>query len=335
MVGIVVFAVSPSYVGKLIGRIIFGLGFEPLEVCQDAILVRWFGGQKRRGPSLPFSFAICFALSIFGQFLGLNVIPMLHAYVGDLNKVYYVVAILCVTGWVSNVVYVLMDINASAELKLDSHQEHDVVTPLAIKQFPISFWLLMAISFFGYSCQYVFMIFASDYMHEKWGYQPINASHMASLVYLLGMLIAPLVGFFIEKKGHATSFMGCGLIIFAVSSIMMMLLPPEFSPLLPLLLMGVAYAAVPASIWSVVASIIPEHLSGTAYGTLTAFISLSLVVVPFCVGRIRDTFGSYEPMHLLFTFCGILSFVGVIVLCKYTDMLPAPTHEPLKELEVV
>jgi len=41
--GTAIFAFMPGFWGKIIGRFVFGLGMEPLEVCQDAIIVRWFG----------------------------------------------------------------------------------------------------------------------------------------------------------------------------------------------------------------------------------------------------------------------------------------------------
>ena len=67
--GTAIFAFSPNYYGKMVGRVVFGLGFESLEVTQDAIITRWFftdtSSPRYLFISPCYSFLMIYLISIF------------------------------------------------------------------------------------------------------------------------------------------------------------------------------------------------------------------------------------------------------------------------------
>lgn len=114
MFGSVIFALSPNYYGKVAGRAVFGLGFEPLEVTQDAILSKWFFDDSlntRGHPSLSFSYGFTFATSQLGQLIGTNLLPVLGEY--SLFYCYSTVALVCILGVCSNLVLIFLDYRAA------------------------------------------------------------------------------------------------------------------------------------------------------------------------------------------------------------------------------
>ncbi len=113
-IGAVIFALSSNYYGKVVGRAVFGLGFEPLEVTQDAILSKWFFDDtisSSKHPSLSFSYGFTFATSQLGQLIGTNLLPVIGEF--DLFYCYSIVAIVCILGVCSNLVLVFLDYRAA------------------------------------------------------------------------------------------------------------------------------------------------------------------------------------------------------------------------------
>lgn len=50
-------------------------------------------------------------------------------------------------------------------------------------------------------------------------------------------------------------------------------------PVVPLVLMGIAYAILAASLWPLVALIVPKQILGTAYGLMQSILSLGLGIM--------------------------------------------------------
>lgn len=343
VIGLAIFALSPTFWGKILGRIIFGAGFEPLEVCSDAIVMRWYGSSKveakdghvkyRVGaPSIPLAFSLLFSTGIFGQFLSLNILPaVLSAFNKDLRSVYLLVTGIAVVALCVNVVFAIMDYIGSRKLELESTAS-ETISFKVLTYFPATYWLLMGVCVAGYSCQYVFMIYASDYIHEKWGYDDIKSGNWASIVYLFSIVLSPAVGYFVERRGQALTLMGMGCLFFAFGCIIMGAITPNYLPAVPLILMGLAYSLVPATVWSSIGDVIPEPLAGTGFGIMTAIMSFTYLIIPTGVGAIHDAFNSYDYMNYAFAAAALLSFGGVLWIAKIEPDLNLPVRARRKDL---
>lgn len=128
VLGVTLFAVSPSFYGKLVGRLIFGVGLEPMEVCQDALLVRWFAGVSETSeddesgcecqklpsnslskyPSFSFALSVTFSVNMLGQLIGLVVLPLVAKMSGQLSVAFQVVTLACfVSLLITGVIFVV------------------------------------------------------------------------------------------------------------------------------------------------------------------------------------------------------------------------------------
>lgn len=343
VIGLGTFALVPTLWGKILGRFIFGAGFEPLEVCSDAIVMRWYGGSKvdakdgtRRyrvgAPSVPLAFSLLFSTGIFGQFLSLNVLPsVLNALNKDLRSVYLLVTGIGILALCVNVVFSIMDYIGSRKLELESTAS-EAISFKVLTYFPATYWLLMGVCVLGYSCQYVFMIYASDYIHEKWGYNDVQSGNWASIVYLFAIVLSPAVGYFVERRGQALTLMGIGCLFFAFGCIIMGTITSNYLPAVPLILMGIAYSLVPATVWSSIGDVIPEPLAGTGFGIMTAIMSFTYLIIPTAVGAIHDAYNSYDYMNYVFAAAALLSFGGVLWIAKIEPDLNLPVRARRKDL---
>ena len=84
------------------------------------------------------------------------------------------------------------------------------------------------------------------------------------MVYLISAFASPICGFLIDLVGYNTlwvngailaTIMAHGLLTFTF-----------LNPYVGMVLMGVAYSLLAASLWPMVALIVPKHQLGTAYG---------------------------------------------------------------------
>jgi hypothetical protein len=50
-------------------------------------------------------------------------------------------------------------------------------------------------------------------------------------------------------------------------------------PILPLVLMGIAYSILAASLWPLVAFLVPKQMLGTAYGLMQSIQNLGLAIM--------------------------------------------------------
>jgi MFS family permease len=343
VIGLAVFALVPTLWGRILARIIFGAGFEPLEVCSDAIVMRWYSsnrmeakdGSKRfkvGAPSIPLAFSLLFSTGIFGQFLSLNVLPsVLASFNKNLTSVYLLVTAIGVSALVVNVVFAFMDWYGSRKLEVE-HTASESISFKVLTHFPLTYWLLMGVCVTGYSCQYVFMIYASDYIHEKWGYDDIKSGQWASIVYMFAIVLSPVVGYFVERRGQGLTLMGIGCLFFAFGSIIMGSITPNYLPAVPLVLMGIAYSLVPATVWSSISDVIPETLAGTGFGIMTAIMSFTYLIIPSGVGAIHDYWNSYEYMNFVFAACALISFGGVLWIARIEPELNLPPRARRRDL---
>jgi len=95
--------------------------------------------------------------------------------------------------------------------------------------------------------------------------------------------------------------------------------------MIPLFLLGIAFALVPAAMWPSVARIIPEHLLGTAYGFMFTVQNFGLMGVPILMGYTLDINNrgvaegdplDYTYTILLLSILGMLGIVFALLLKK-------------------
>jgi MFS family permease len=96
----------------------------------------------------------------------------------------------------------------------------------------------------------------------------------------------------------------------------------HFSAFLPMIMMGVAFALVPAVMWPTVMLIVPQDRLGKAFGLMTMVQSIGLMGFNLLIGWVNDLAGAgranpggYRPGLWLFSASVLLGF-GVAILLR-------------------
>jgi MFS family permease len=140
------------------------------------------------------------------------------------------------------------------------------------------------------------------------------------------ILLTPIIGNYIDKKGKAASTMMLGATLLFISHLIFAVAPPSM-PLyiFAILLLGVAFSLVPASLWPSVPKVVEERYLGSAYAVVFLIQNWGLGLIPAFIGIILtavnpgvaealaggDTTARYDytvPM-LVFASLGVLALV--------------------------
>lgn len=99
---------------------------------------------------------------------------------------------------------------------------------------------------------------------DKFGFTPDAANTVNSIVYLISAVASPLFGFIIDLTGRNVAWVFCATFSTIVAHSLLAF--TFLNPYVGMVLMGLSYSMLAASLWPLVALIIPEYQLGTAYG---------------------------------------------------------------------
>jgi MFS family permease len=129
------------FIVAIIGRVIFGLGAESLNVCQSTIVSRWFIGKE-----LALALGINISISRLGSvFNNYSMPPMADA--TSLGWALTFGFFLCIGSWFSGFVLTIMENHSNKVDNQDGRlkdDEKEVFRWSDIKDFSLSFWLIAA-----------------------------------------------------------------------------------------------------------------------------------------------------------------------------------------------
>ena len=165
-----------------------------------------------------------------------------------------------------------------------------------------------------------------------------TASQYVSYFPIGAMILTPPIGFFLDKKGFGASMMMYGAILLTVSHLIFALVPAE-SFTVPvalgtIVILGVAFSLVPASMWPSLPKVVEDRYLGSAYGLTFWIQNMGLLGVPILIGWALSASNpgvseqilagaegikyNYMVPELIFAGFGVLAFILSFYL-KYID----------------
>ncbi len=302
---------SPELKMMLLGRFFFGLGAETSIVVVSKVLVKWF-----KGKDLALAFGLKVGFGRLGTFLALRLSPVLAE--DKLNIAIWFAAILVMIGLLVFCIYMLMDLaydkqqKASQEVKETAEKDEgfrisDIVTLLTNRSY--IFIALLCVTF--YSAVFPFLAFAPDFFANKFGLSAVESGEIASYLPLATLIFTPLFGFLIDRYGRSATAMIFGsLVLLAVHSIFAF---THISPVVPMLMLGLAFSLVPAAMWPSTVRLVEEKQIGTAYGLMYSIQNLGLWAFPLLAGYILDISNDGKTQNLDYT-STLMMFAGLSLL---------------------
>ncbi len=302
-------------------------GSESLVVAQSAILARWFKGKE-----LALAFGIALTISRLGTLFSFNTEQLIANYFGDYRAALWAAVILCLVSFGAALVYWAMDVHGARELKLEETGADEKVNLKDVSRFPTSFWYVAVLCVTFYSAIFPFTALSTDFFHDKWGL-PLQASgnggffeqvfanflHMfstaggtTSIIIFASMVFAPFAGQLVDKIGRRATLMIFGSLLMIPAYLLMgfTTIPPRW----PMIMLGAAFVLVPAAMWPSVPLIVPEELTGSAFGLITMIQNIGLALFPLLNGKLRDVTNSYTASMLMFASLGLVGLVFAVLL---------------------
>lgn len=318
MIGAVITASKGDLATMATGRLIFGLGAESLIVAVTTVIAKWFTGKE-----LSFAFGLNLTVARLGSFAALNSPTLAKSLFSDWQKPLFISVAAGVVSVLAVIVYFSMESRASRKYRLARAEDVDAV-PLGtffstIKQMnKSSFWFITLLCVTFYSAIFPFQTFAVKFFIEQHGLSREMAGFTSSFITFAAMIGTPLFGFIIDRVGRRASMMMLGSVL--LIPVYLLLIYTRLHPLVPMVMMGVAFSLIPAAMWPSVALIIEQERLGTAYGLMTMIQNIGLAGFNLLIGYVNDMSGSYTAGMWIFS---MLGFAGMLFayLLKKSDAL--------------
>ena len=288
---------SPELKMMLLGRFFYGLGAETSIVVVSKILVKWFKGRD-----LALAFGLKVGFGRLGTALALNLSPIIADGGAKLSTAIWFAAVLVLAGLLAFMVYMLMDLKLDRQLALveekkiaEKFQFRDIIKLLTNPAYVLI--ALLCVTF--YSAVFPFNAFAPDLLLHKFGMSEVESGRFTSLMPIATLIFTPIFGLFIDKRGRAATLM-----IFGSLALLLVHLSFAYTyipPFIPMILLGIAFSLIPATMWPSMVKLVDDKIIGTAYGLMYSIQNLGLFLFPILAGIILDVSNPDNPETLDYT----------------------------------
>ena len=309
----------------MFGFMIFGCGCEMAGTTVSKILAKWFKGKE-----MALAMGLEMAIARLGVFAAMWFAPMLSERfaVDGTNSIVaplLFASALLVIGLLNFFVFTIMDAKFDQQLvaigeataEKDPEEEFHVSD---LKQIFSSkmFWIIALLCVLYYSAIFPFQRFATNFLEETLNISNAEAAGLFKWFPILAMVLTPFLGAFIDYKGKGASMMLLGAVIMiachCVFAFVLPAYPSKALALVTILVLGVSFSLVPASMWPSVPKIIDEKVLGSAYCLIFWVQNVGLCLVPLLIGKLRVATNGYLVPMIVFASFGVLAFLLSLAL---------------------
>ena len=304
----------------MFGFMIFGCGCEMAGTTVSKILAKWFKGKE-----MALAMGLEMAIARLGVFGAMWLSPMIsqHFAINGTNSVtapLLFASLLLVIGLLNFFVFSILDKQFDNQLieageMTAVHDPEDEFHVSDLKQIFSSkmFWIIALLCVLYYSAIFPFQRFATNFLEETLQIDNAEAAGLFKWFPILAMVLTPFLGAFIDYKGKGASMMLLGALIMIVChsifAFVLPLYPSKGLALASILVLGVSFSLVPASMWPSVPKIIDEKVLGSAYCLIFWVQNIGLCLVPLLIGKLRVATNGYLVPMMVFASFGVLAFL--------------------------
>ena len=310
----------------MFGFMIFGCGCEMAGTTVSKILAKWFKGKE-----MALAMGLEMAIARLGVFAAMWLSPMISEKfaVDGTNSVVAPLlfsAALLVIGLLNFFVFTVMDKTLDRQ-ELNDQMVNDPMVNDAdefhvsdLKQILTSkmFWIIALLCVLYYSAIFPFQRFATNFLEETLAISNAEAAGLFKWFPILAMVLTPFLGAFIDYKGKGASMMLLGAVIMTACHLVFAFVLPAYPSktlaLVTILILGVSFSLVPASMWPSVPKIIDEKVLGSAYCLIFWVQNVGLCLVPLLIGKLRVATNGYLVPMIVFASFGVLAFLLSLAL---------------------
>ncbi len=271
-----------------IGFAIFGCGVEMAGVTVSKGIVKWFKGKE-----LALAMGVEMAIARLGVFAVFRLSPYLADGV-NITLPVAVCTLLLLVGFISFAIYFIYDKRLEATENVELEKEDPFhFSDLKTIFTSTTFLVVAGLCVLFYSGIFPFQKFASDMLSSRLEITAMEASALFSYFPIGAMALTPLLGAFLDNKGKGATMLMCGAILMTVCHIIFALTPEAMftKPLAfgAIILLGISFSLVPASLWPSVPKLVDNKVLGSAYSVIFWIQNVGLMIVPLVIGGALDT----------------------------------------------
>ena len=304
-----------------LGFMIFGCGCEMEGTNVSKILAKWFKGQE-----MALAMGLEMAIARLGVFGVMWIAPLISEKFDNsiLAPVGFCGALL-VIGLINFIIFGIMDrkfdsqlVDAGLATAEKSPEDEFHISDLKAIFTSKMFWIVSLLCVLYYSAIFPFQRYATNFLEETLAIDAASAAKLFSCFPILAMVMTPMLGIFLDRKGKGATMLMFGSIIMIVCHLSFAFILPAFPQkwfaLLLIVVLGISFSLVPAALWPSVPKIIDEKILGSAYCLIFWVQNIGLCLVPMLIGSLRASTGSYFVPMLVFSSFGVLAFILSIYL---------------------
>jgi MFS family permease len=311
-------AFSPSFFDMAIGRLLFGIGSETLNIGVLAAVAQYFARGR-----LAFAMGFLLAFGRAGSFAAdMSPTWFARAYAHGWQPPLVIATAIAGISLIAALVYCQVDhrygVPRSSRLA--------AAKPLAARHlfhFGVAYWLLLVLCVLWYSVMYAFRsTFSIEYFQHAHGLDLATAGAMNSYVFLAAMFATPTFGWLCDRIGRYAPMLALGTLLLPLSMLTMAF--TGWSLWIATTLIGLSFSLVPAVIWPLTSKRVSPQRFGTALGLMWVVQNAGIGTANLVAGGLNDAAqasalnpAGYQPMMLFFTATSAVGF-GVALLLWFT-----------------
>jgi len=314
LIGAILTAWSPRFGVMAAGRLVFGMGAESLIVAITTALAKWF-----RGKELSFAMGINLMIARGGTWMAQNS-PTWAKSAYDSWQMPWIIGVgfvsLCVIG---PALYWMLEARAEKRYDLGQAGEVDKLVISDIFRFGRSYWYLVALCLLFYSAIFPFETFAVKFFMDAHHTSRELGGFLLSVLTLCTIFGTPLFGLLSDFVGRRALLMIFGALLLV--PVFLMMAYTGVSLYVPMGMLGLAFALVPAIIWPSVAYIVEQKTLGTALGLMTMVQNIGMASLNYLLGWANDSRhasaanpAGYQLMLQILTVMGVLAVIFAVAL---------------------
>ncbi len=308
-----------------IGFMLFGCGVEMAGITVSKGIVKWFKGKE-----MALAMGLEMAIARIGVAAAVLISPF-FARLGntvDVSRSVMFSVILLLIGLICFLVYFFMDKKLEKEMGESGEEPEE---PFHLKDLGKIFssgvfWLVALLCVLYYSAIFPFQKYAINMLQCNLGFSESDAGLVFSVFPLGAAVITPFLGSFLDYKGKGATMLIFGALLLIICHVTFALALPALRGTLlatvvafmAIILLGISFSLVPASLWPSVPKLVDNRLLGSAYAVIFWIQNIGLFAFPMLIGSVLRSVnvGVEDPLQynytipmLIFASCGVVALV--------------------------
>ena len=150
------------------------------------------------------------------------------------------------------------------------------------------FWIVAMLCVLYYSAIFPFQKFAANMLQSNLGLDATTAADIFRWFPIGAACITPLLGWFLDKKGKGATMLILGSLLMIVCHLTFAVVLPAFPSTIiafaAIILLGISFSLVPASLWPSIPKIMDKRFLGSAYSLIFWVQNFGLSLTPMLIG---------------------------------------------------